>query len=194
MKSPLEDLDRVAVQRARLGLGQADGADRRMAEDHGRDQPVVEMPLRLAAEQPVGEPPARGDRDRRQFARGRSRRRSRRCPATFVSWRMSVTTSPTAPMRDARLREPEARGVRPAADRPDHAVERPERCGRRRAQMRWPSAALATDAGTARSDELDAVRLHRRHQPARQHLVEAPQHALVADRDRDARAERGEHA
>ena len=45
-----EHLDAVAVRRARLGLGEAYGADRRMAEDDRGDEPVIEVAIRLAAE------------------------------------------------------------------------------------------------------------------------------------------------
>ena len=44
----------VAEALARLCLGQSDGADRRVGEDHRRDVVVVEVAAGLAAEQPVG--------------------------------------------------------------------------------------------------------------------------------------------
>ena len=52
---------------ASLLLGQADGANWRMAEDHGRDIAVVQMFVRFVVKQTLRQTTASGDRDRRQL-------------------------------------------------------------------------------------------------------------------------------
>jgi hypothetical protein len=63
-----EYLDVIRESGTRFRLGEPDRADRRMAEDDGRDQPVVKMAFGLAAEQAIREPPSGRDRDGREFA------------------------------------------------------------------------------------------------------------------------------
>ncbi len=55
----------MAELRARLGLGETDGADLRLREHRGRDVGVIHLHLALA-EHGVGEGMALADRDRRQ--------------------------------------------------------------------------------------------------------------------------------
>ena len=52
---------------ASLLLGQAHGANRRVAEDHGRDVVVVQMLVRLVVEQTLGQTTARSNGNRRQL-------------------------------------------------------------------------------------------------------------------------------
>ena len=114
-------------------------------------------------------------------------------PATFVSWRWSVATSPRGPSVTPACSSPRPALFARAADRPHHAVEGTERLPAREAQalaVAADSSATGTTYGTISMPSAS----HGRHEPRGEHLVEGAQHAVVADREGHARAERGEDA
>src|SRR4030095_11998476 len=63
-KRSLENLDLPAETTARLGFGKTNGANGRMAEDHGGNPRIVQMALGLAAKQSISQSAPGGDRDR----------------------------------------------------------------------------------------------------------------------------------
>ena len=166
--------------RASLSLS-AHGPDGRMREYHGRDHVVFQAPLGLAAEQPVAQAPAGGDRHGRQsgsagdIADGvdagdigvlkrvggrRSRPSSSATPAALRSRPATFAERPIAQSTQSK----------PANSRPSAADQGPCR----------PSCSRTAAGTTSRVDD-HALRVHLAHQGLAEHRVEMGQQVILAD-------------
>mmetsp|Transcript_22281 Transcript_22281/g.75330 ORF Transcript_22281/g.75330 Transcript_22281/m.75330 type:complete len:367 (-) Transcript_22281:539-1639(-) len=193
-KRRLVDLDvLVAVLGARLGLGQADDADRRVREDDGRDERVVRLGRRLAVEEAVSQAPASRNGHGRQLDEPAhvAQRVHARLRRVLVLVDNDVAL---AVRRDLGVLERERLGQRVAANREQHRL-------------------VASDFLVAGVDDLEArifveddlgqrrvrhdghaLALHLRVEHARDHVVKVAQRAVAADDERRRCAEGVEDA
>ena len=186
------NLDVVAILLARLVLGQPDRADRRMAEDHRRDQLVLEVPPFHAAVQAIGQPATGSNGHGRQ--RISSRNVADRVDALDVGLLELVSGNETplvlldtGPGGVQRFR------VGRAADCPYQAVHGAETAPVFRVQDD-PVIGLLDRLRNDARDEVDVVAVHAVHEPFREHGFEIPQDAVLAHDELDARAQRFENA
>ena len=184
-KTRLIHFHRLAMRRPRLALRHADRANRRMREHHGGNQPVIQPPLRIPAEQPLGQPPRRRNRHRRQrhppgdiahrvhprhirvliFIHADKAAPVRRHPRRVQPQIARIRRSPHCPYHAIKPRRP------PLAIHPqrDSAVRRPLQAVNRRAKL-----------------EADAIRPHLPPQRLAQRLVKPPHKARPTPARRDA--------
>ena len=187
------DLHGIAVFRPGLGLGQADGPDRRVAEDHGRYLRIVEPTFRLAAKQAVGQPAGGGDRHRRQrrlavdVAHGVDAGHAG--VLEFVGGNVAFGIG----LDPGRL-EIQTVGQRYPAGGPDQAVEAVEMLTVVERQAQGVVVASRDRRDLGAGQQADAVFQHLFGQHLAQHGVEAPQQMFAAQHQGDVGAERIEHA
>ncbi len=191
-------LHRPIEPRAGLGLGVAAGADRRMAEDHGRDVFIAEVPAFHAAEQPVRRAPAGRHCHRRQ--RRAARDIAERADVRHVGDLIVIHRDEARRIaRDAGRRQVELRRDRITANGPDHRIEGPvpaavggrehESPGTGRSRFMRPCFTHERRRYRA-GHHVDAVGGHRGHQPLLEILIEVAQRAILADQEAHRRAQR----
>ena len=173
------DLHRIAVLRASFRFRGADGADRRMGENHRRYQVVIQMPRSLTPEQAIAQAPACGDGHGRQ---GR--------PAGHIADRVdtgrtgilkAIRDDETGVIeRDAGRFQVEPGDIGVPADRPQYAVKarklapilRYQSLLARRLMHRGRYGALLDDHASGANFP---------HQRLAEHDIEVCQHAVLAD-------------
>ncbi len=187
------NLDRVAVNLARLVLAEAHGANGRMREHHGGDVLVFQSALGLIVEQAIPEAASRGDGHRRQ--RRATGDIAHRVDAGDVGVLEFVRGDDAAGLeRHAGRLEIEIQRRRGAADGPDEGVEVIE-----------ADAALAVDVQQAvfgfpdlpdvdAGDDVDAGIDHFFHEGVAQEGVEVAQKMRPAQQHGDLAAQRVEQA
>jgi shikimate dehydrogenase len=178
------------VSRARILLREADRADRRMREDDGRNQIVAQLAVGHAAEQPIRQPPAGGNRNRRQL--GAAGHVADRVDAGLRR-RLIVVDGNVAcfRQRDARVVETEIRNVRVTADRPQNGIEARMRAADR---MKRQSTIRRQPYRLRLRDDLDPRGLHLLLELGREHRIEFPEQAIAADEHRNTAAEGPQNA